>query len=103
MERAKSRIYRLDGDELETLFHFDNDSQLWIEDYVDFESTPRYTPGGRPWKSVTTTDCPYADPEYGDCGTCPWLIKETPTDLIGVCDHLLLRQKCTISKIKQLE
>ena len=62
-----------------------------IEEYIDFETVPRYTPNGRRWRSVTTTDCIYSDPHYGDCGTCPFLQKEKPTDLIGVCFNECLR------------
>jgi len=91
MDTVKVRIYQLDGDRLEAVSRLDSRSGLWIEEYIDFESVPRYTPQGRPWKSVTTTDCPYSHPVYRDCGTCPRLIKEQPLDLIGVCDHEALR------------
>lgn len=92
MENIRVRTYRLDGDVLEIVSRYDESSGLWIEDYIDFDDEPRYTPQGRPWKCVTTIDCPYSDPVYRDCGTCPWLIKEEPTDLIGVCDHRELRR-----------
>lgn len=72
---------------------YDETAQIWIEEYVDFETTPRHTPLGRPWKSVTTVGCTYADPVYRDCGTCPWLVKERPEDLIGVCDHSNFRKE----------
>lgn len=85
MENTKIRIYHLDGDSLEAVSHYDKNSDLWIEEYIDFETAPRRTPGGRLWKSVTTTDCPYSDPIFRDCGTCPHLKKEQPLDLIGVC------------------
>lgn len=92
MEKTKIRTYYLDGDTLNAALRYDELSGLWIEEYIDFESIPRYTPNGKPWKSVTTTDCPYSDPVYRDCGTCPHLIKEKPTDLIGVCNHEHLRK-----------
>ncbi len=93
MSNIKTRIYRIDGDELSVVSRYDEVSRLWIEDYVDLESIPRYTPKGRPWKSVTTMGCPYADPMYKDCGTCPWLVKERPSDLVGVCDHENFRRQ----------
>lgn len=96
-KNTRTRIYTLDGDSLETVSRYDEDSGLWIEDYIDFETVPRYTSGGRPWKSVTTTDCPYSDPVFRDCGTCPWLVKEEPTDLIGICTHEQMRCKAGIS------
>ncbi|MBQ3598966.1 MAG: hypothetical protein II987_06840 [Clostridia bacterium] len=92
MENIKTRTYRLDGDELETVFKYDEDFGIWVEEYVDFESVPRFTPNGRRWRSVTTTDCIYSDPEFRDCGTCPYLCKERSEDLIGVCFNERLRE-----------
>ena len=91
MENTKTRTYRLDGDELQTVFKFDENFGIWIEEYVDFESVPRFTPNGRRWRSVTTTDCVYSDPEFRDCGTCSYLCKEKSEDLIGVCFNEQLR------------
>lgn len=91
MEKIKTRKHYLDDDVLYTNLRYDEDSGLWFEDYVDFETVPRYTPNGRRWRSVTTVGCPYADPNYGDCGTCPHLVKEEKTDLMGVCFHEDLR------------
>lgn len=92
MENIKTRVYKLDGDVIETVFRYDNEFDIWVEDYVDFESVPRYTPNGRRWRSVTTTNCIYSHPEFRDCGTCPYLCKEKTDDLIGVCfnEHLRL-------------
>ena len=50
MENTKTRTYRLDGDELKTVFKYDETYGIWIEEYVDFESVPRYTPNGRRWQ-----------------------------------------------------
>lgn len=91
MEEKKTRTYFLDNDSLETTLNYDPEFDIWIEEYIDFETVPRYTPNGRRWRSVTTTDCIYSDPHYGDCGTCPFLHKEKPTDLIGVCFNECLR------------
>lgn len=65
---------------------------LFLADYPDFEETPRYTPSGRPWRSVVSTGCPYAAGEYDDCGSCPHLMKQNRGDLIGVCCHLSMRR-----------
>ncbi len=90
MENIRTRVYKLDGDVVETVFRYDAEFDIWVEDYVDFENVPRYTPNGRRWRSVTTTNCVYANPEFKDCGTCPYLCKEKTDDLIGVCfnEHL---------------
>lgn len=87
MDKIRWREYILDGDCIKVPSTFDEENGIWIEEYVDFENSPRYTPSGRPWKSVTSVGCEYADPVYKDCGTCQWLIKERADDLIGICDH----------------
>lgn len=95
MQTVKAKTYHIDGDILQSTLHYDPTYDLWFEDYIDFESTPRYTPNGRRWRSVTTVGCPYADPRYCDCGTCPLLKKQHPRDLIGVCFHEELRLQGT--------
>ena len=87
MENKKHRIYQIDGDFLEVLFEYDEESGQYFGDYPDFEETPRYTPSGRPWVNVTIEGCPHADQEYDDCGSCQYMRREHPMDLIGVCDH----------------
>ncbi len=81
----KIRTYYIDGDTVEVLFTYDEESQRYIGSYPDFEQEPRYTPNGRPWVNVTHTGCPYADQEYDDCGSCDYIEKENSSDLIGVC------------------
>ena len=91
-KKIRIRTYHIDGDTLEASSHYDEGCSLWLEDYIDFDSAPRYTAQGRPWRSVTNTDCPYAPAEYHDCGTCRYLKKELPNDLIGVCYHPDLKE-----------
>ena len=91
MQTVKAKTYHIDGDTLQSTLRYDPTYDLWFEDYIDFENEPRYTPSGRRWKSATDVGCPYADPKYRDCGTCPHLRKQHPRDLIGVCFHEELR------------
>ncbi len=95
MVKKHTRTYTLDGDSLTVCSYYDEESGLWIEEYIDFETVPRYTPKGRMWRSVTYEGCPYADPVYRDCGTCQYLMKEQEHDLIGVCCHEELIRKDT--------
>ncbi len=91
MERSH-RTFVIDGDRLEVEFVYDEKSRVWIGDYPYFEDEPRRTPGGRWWRNVTHDSCPHAAGVYGDCGTCPHLVRQAPGDLIGVCFHYDLQQ-----------
>ncbi len=96
------RTFCIDGDTLRILFRYDEGWQVWLGEYPYFEEEPRYTPTGRPWKNVTNTRCPYAAGVYDDCGTCPNLTKQSPSDLIGVCFNDQLKQPCAVGKRKKI-
>ena len=85
MEQLKSRTIKLDNDEVVVSFIYDEKHKVWNGDYPDFEENPKYTPRGRPWVNVISDGCPFTTEEYGDCGSCRYLLKEIHTDLIGVC------------------
>lgn len=87
MECKKRRIFQIDGDFLEVLFYYDEGSGHYFGEYPDFEETPRYTPNGRKWVNVTIVGCPYAEEDFDDCGSCRYMKREHPTDLIGVCGN----------------
>lgn len=87
MECKKRRIYHVDGDFLEVVFYYDEESDQYFGEYPDFEGLPRYTPNGRPWVNVTIVGCPHAEKDYDDCGSCRYMRREQPMDLIGVCEN----------------
>lgn len=87
MKRNKRKTISLDGDSLEIVFIFNEELRRHFGEYPDFSEVPRYTPMGRPWVNVTNEDCPFSEGEYGDCGSCPYLLKQSTKDLIGVCTH----------------
>lgn len=89
MERT--RVFRVDGDEVAVRFRLHEKSGLYLGIYPDFTTEPRRTPGGRPWVNVTIEGCPYAPQPYNDCGGCEYLKKEHSGDLIGVCFHKAYR------------
>ncbi len=91
MAMQKTRTFCVDGDTVHVELYFGDDSGVWLGDYPFFDEEPRFTPSGRRWKHVSFTDCPYADPQFRDCGTCPHLRKEKQSDLIGVCFNEVLR------------
>ncbi len=90
MREEKSRCFRLDGDEIEVKFLFDPDANMYFWDFPDFQEAPRLSPRGRRWVNATRDDCPLAEGEYNDCGSCRFYKAEHPGDLIGVCENDLL-------------
>ncbi len=93
MTKTKSRLYSLYGDTVEVIFSYDEPLDRFFGDYPDFDQNPRYTPCGRRWVNATKEDCPQADNDYGDCGSCMHFKCESHGDLIGVCDNELLRKE----------
>lgn len=87
MYNISKKTFSIDGDLLEVPVIYDEEIKKHIIDYPDFLKCPRITPGGRLWVNVTNEQCPYADTEYGDCGSCRFFRCESPGDLIGVCDN----------------
>lgn len=93
MTKSKNRLYCLYDDTVEVIFSYDESSDRCFGEYPDFDECPRTTPCGRRWVNATKEDCPYADKNYGDCGSCQFFKCEHPGDLIGVCDNELLRKE----------
>lgn len=104
MQKERLKTFLIDGDILTVPFHYDEDAEIFIGQFPEFDMEPRYTPNGRPWKSVVSNSCPYAAGDYDDCGSCPYLIKEGPRDIIGVCFHEKLRSRASTEEgISDLE
>lgn len=87
MSKSQSRLYTLYGDTVEVSFIYDEALKRYFGDYPDFEETPRITPCGRRWVNATKENCPFADENYGDCGSCEFFKCEKEGDLIGICDN----------------
>ena len=98
MQEEKLKTFRIDGDRFIVLYHYDEGAEIFIGQFPSFEEEPRYTPHGRPWKNAVSIGCPYATGEYDDCGSCPYLIKEDPQDIIGVCFHERMRNRASPEK-----
>lgn len=84
---VKYREFSIDGDTVRVPVIYDEVINQHVNDYPDFIKEPRFTPDGRPWVNVTYDGCPFADKEYGDCGSCRFFRCEKHGDLIGVCDN----------------
>ena len=95
MQKERLKTFLIDGDRLTVPYHYDEDAEIFIGQFPEVDTEPRDTPNGRPWKSVVSDSCPYAAGDYDDCGSCPYLIKEEPRDIIGVCFHEKLRSRAS--------
>lgn len=98
MKRTRLKTFHIDGDLLAVPHHYDESAGIFIGQFPEFEEYPRYTPNGRPWKSVVSIGCPHAAGDYDDCGSCPYLIKAGPQDVIGVCFHERLRSRASLEE-----
>lgn len=98
MQNERLKTFLVDGDQLTVPYHYDEDAGIFIGQFPEFDAEPRYTPSGRPWRSVVSDGCPYATGDYGDCGSCPYLIKEETRDIIGVCFHEKLRSRASLEE-----
>lgn len=85
MQTEQWKTFCVDDDLLTVPYHYDEGAKIFIGQFPEFDVEPRYTPNGRPWKNVVSDNCPYAAGDYHDCGSCPYLTKDGPKDIIGVC------------------
>ena len=100
MESERLKIFLVDGDSVTVPYHYDEDAKIYVGQFPEFETEPRYTPNGRPWKNVVSVNCPFAAGGYDDCGSCPYLMKEGKNDIIGVCFYDRLRSGPSLEETK---
>ncbi len=93
MNAEKKRSFNIDGDTVVVMRVFDTQINQYINDYPDFLAHPRVTPTGKMWVNATRDNCPFADKDYGDCGSCKFFKTENKGDLIGVCENEILNTK----------
>lgn len=103
MQRQQLKTFHVDGDLLTVLYLYDEHARMFIGQFPDFDAEPRFTPNGRPWMNAVSDSCPYATDDYGDCGSCPYLIKEDARDIIGVCFHEKLRSRASPGEAEPTE
>ncbi len=93
MSKTFKRQFVLYGDAVEVDFTYNEQLNRYFGEYPDFDKSPRTTPCGRRWVNATKENCPYADKNYGDCGSCDYYRCEHYGDLIGVCDNAEFRKE----------
>ena len=81
------KLYTLDGDTVSVSRIWDEEIGCFVGDYPNFKENPRFTPSGRKWVNVTYDECPFAEKEYSDCGSCRYFKCERKGDMIGICTH----------------
>ena len=94
------QIVSVGGHTFEIFEEYDNDLEMTILSYPDFEENPVFTSEGRPFATAAQESCSHnvsqADKEAAsdDCGGCHWFYRETsPIDLIGICMCDALKQR----------
>lgn len=87
MKKKELRTFHIDGDILEIEFRYDSEWKVWLGNYPYFKDEPRFTPFGRPWRNVIHEGCPHASISGETCGSCSYLRRQSPGDMIGVCFH----------------
>lgn len=93
MSKTFMRQFVLYGDTVDVKFVYNEPLNRFFGEYPDFDTSPRTTMCGRRWVNATKENCPYADKNYGDCGSCNYYRCEHPGDLIGVCDNTEFREE----------
>ncbi len=95
MENA--RRYEMEGLTLEIPVHYDQQAQMYIEDYPDFIENPVWTPQGHRVLFSGTDACSLAEEASPggcpDCGSCIHFHRPCPHTWIGLCQHPKRRQK----------
>ena len=52
MQRERLKTFQVDGDMLTVPYRYDEEAEIFIGQFPEFDTEPRYTPNGRPWKNV---------------------------------------------------
>ncbi len=83
------RIYAFEGLVLDIPIHYDEQAQMYIEDYPDFIAEPVWTPLGHRILFSGTDACPLAKESSPggcpDCGSCQYFHRLAEHTWIGAC------------------
>ena len=91
-KKEPDAIINVGGKEFRLYKYYDDATQQEILNYPDFDESPEYTEGGRPFRLAVQESCRYgkddkdpANPDPGDCGGCSLFHRDEPFAPIGIC------------------
>ncbi len=94
---AETRRYEFDGLILDVPIHYDDQANMYIEDYPDFVENPTFTSKGHRVFFAGTDACSFAEERTPggcpDCGGCRHYRRLSEHTWIGVCQHSYHRRE----------
>ena len=54
LQREQLKNFHVDDDLITVPYYYDEDAEIFIGRFPEFDVDPRYTPNGRPWKSAVS-------------------------------------------------
>ncbi len=87
----KMRRYNIEGLILDIPLYYDEQADMYIENYPDFIGNPIRTPNGHRVLFSGTDACPFGSDENDgdclDCGACKYFKKAAERSWIGICTN----------------
>ncbi len=87
----ETRRYEIDGMALEVPIHYDELSEMYIEDYSEYIENTVHTPSGFPVMFAGEDACKHASEESPggcpDCGSCIHYLRAAEHTWIGICKN----------------
>ncbi len=83
----KTRRYEIEGLIIDIPIHYDQQSQMYIEDYPDFIENPIWTEKGNRVLFSGTDACESANKGALDCGSCKYFMRAGEHTWFGICKN----------------
>ncbi len=85
------RRYLFEGVVIDIPLRYDEQADMYIEEYPDFTEKPVYSPSGNPVMFAGEDACRFGESETRekclDCGGCRYYRRAAEHTLIGICKH----------------
>ncbi len=88
---TKTRRYEIDGRILDVIVRYDEQAQMYIEEYPDLIANPVWTENGHRVLFSGTDACRYAEEASPggcpDCGSCKYYRRAGAHTWLGICQN----------------